>query len=107
MPDKAWEFCRVYQLAEKPRSSRDQRGSQLWVGKVEVYAHRFDVLRDFSLDRDLDRDNITKAQAFDFPPCWIQYYRYDKACPEQCINVVADNTPLDGWRPWPREDKRS
>ena len=107
LPEKGWDFCRVYFLAEKPHSSRRHRGSQLWVGRVEVFAPRLDVLRGFSLDRDLHRSYITKAQAFDIPEVWSQYYRYNKAHLEQCINVVTDNTPLSGWWPWPKENKRS
>lgn len=104
MVDKGWKFCRIYYLAETPHCSRP--GSQLWVGRVELYAPRLDILKGFSLDRDLHRNYIAQARAFDTPGEWVQYYRYHKDRLEECFNVTTDKTPLTDWWPCPREDNK-
>lgn len=74
-----------------------------WIATIEVIALRLKTLSLFDL-RQLspEKNSYTKALTDDRK----QIYQYHYSNPDDCFNVIYNDTPLGGQWPWPKEHNK-
>ncbi|KAI0533376.1 hypothetical protein GGR58DRAFT_521618 [Xylaria digitata] len=91
---KRWATTRHYFL-------KDLQQPQRWVATIKIFALNPGTLYKFDLNR-LSRENVQWATAVNQPRKLIYSWQYD--FPGVWFNAVYDDTPMEGWWPWPRKN---
>lgn len=92
-----WVYGRCYSL-------RDLGHDPQWVASLWVYAHEISELAQFRV-KQLAREDIFSAWALDSEGRTL--YNFDYNCPDDSINVIYDDMPMEGLWPWPRKAEGS
>ncbi|KAI1748853.1 hypothetical protein F4782DRAFT_550357 [Xylaria castorea] len=91
---KRWAGTRHYFLKDLQQPLR-------WVATIEIFALNLRTLYQFDLNR-LSREKTQSAAAINESGHHI--YNWQCGCPGVWYNVVYDDTPMEGWWPWPRKN---
>ncbi|KAF4982509.1 hypothetical protein FZEAL_1879 [Fusarium zealandicum] len=89
---QGWRYARFYSL-------NSLAGGPQWNGYLSLYAHDFQVLKNFNLAH-LGLEHVCGARAVDWERKYN--YNYDSCYPDKCYNAMFGNMELEGWWPWPK-----
>ncbi|PNY24170.1 Uncharacterized protein TCAP_05892 [Tolypocladium capitatum] len=92
-----WTCSRIYHLTDMAKDGNPQ-----WIADLRVYARKRSVLSAFRV-RHLSVDKIHQAFAFNRKGQVI--YEFSKSSPEQNVNAIYNDRPLEGWWPWPKKSQ--
>ncbi|KAM3564670.1 hypothetical protein MY1884_000611 [Beauveria asiatica] len=97
-PGSAW----IYPLHRHGRYYKliDTESAQ-WHGTLMVRAHTMSMLRQFR-PRQLSLANVRFVSAKN--PQGRAVYHFDSVESDRCFNAILDDTPLEGWWPWPKKE---
>ncbi len=73
----------------------------LWMAQLDAFAPSLEVLVGLRV-RDLAAENVCLAEAWN--PYHRRVYEFDYDRPDLCYNCIYEDTPLQGWWPWPKDD---
>ncbi|KAM3442095.1 hypothetical protein NHJ13734_002513 [Beauveria thailandica] len=79
---------------------RDTEPAQ-WHGTLMVHAHAMSTLRQFRPSQ-LSLANVRYVTAKN--PHGQTVYHFDSADSDRCFSAILDDTPLEGWWPWPKKE---
>ncbi|KAI0414472.1 hypothetical protein F5X98DRAFT_377792 [Xylaria grammica] len=91
---KPWARARHYVIKDLQKPLR-------WIATLKVFALKEVTAHQFDLNQ-LSRGNVYWAAAYN-----LSHHRiYNWLCnsPDDWFNVIYDDTPMEGWWPWPRKN---
>ncbi|KAI0886379.1 uncharacterized protein GGS22DRAFT_199651 [Annulohypoxylon maeteangense] len=98
-------YCLGYDLTHtRHYFLRDLQVPSRWIAHLQVHAGDIKDLSDIRLEN-ISIDNICYTYAFSVGEN-KNIYGYETWDLESSFNAVYDDTPLEGWWPWPKKDRR-
>lgn len=80
-------------------NSQHDSKNQEWIGMIKVFAKNVPTVAAFRLEW-LSLNTMKFVRAWNWDRKLV--YQYNSSEPENNFNVIYENMPLQGWRPWPK-----